>query len=80
MKRAVALVVALGMVAVFSGVALAGGGFGECSYSSHTSQAARDKVDTSKPVATQVLPKAETDKLIFAKTDKSARTVVTTKR
>ena len=80
MKRAVTLVVALSMVAVFSGVALAGGGFGGCSYSSYTSQAAVDKVDTSKPVATQVLPKAETDKLILAKTDKPNQAMATTKK
>ncbi len=81
MKRMAALVVALGMVVVFSGVALAGGGgFGECSYSSRVNQAAVDKVDTSKPVATQVLPKAAPDKPLFAKTNKPNQPEAATKK
>ena len=81
MKRVMALVVALGAVVVFSGAALAGGGgFGECSYGSRVNQAAVDQVNTSKPVATQVLPKAMTDKLILAKTDRPNQSLASTKK
>lgn len=47
MKKVLSLVVALGVVALFSSVTLAGA---ECSY--HKTQAAVDKADASKDVAT----------------------------
>ena len=47
MKKILSLVVALGVVAMFSGVTLAGA---DCSY--HKTQASVDKTDASKDVAT----------------------------
>lgn len=51
MKRILSLVVALGIVALFSGVTLAGA---DCSY--HKTQASVDKPDASKDVATVPVP------------------------
>ena len=73
MKRIMTLIVAAGIVAAFSGVALAGGD--ACSYGSH-SQAATDKIDTSKNVATKApekADKADADKVTVAQTDKPAQ-------
>ena len=47
MKKVLSLIVALGIVALFSGVTLAGA---DCSY--HKTQAAVDKTDAAKDVAT----------------------------
>jgi len=68
MRRIAALIVAVGMVVVFGGVALAGG-FGECSYN----QAAKDKAEASKNVATNAPEKADADKVVIAQTDKPAQ-------
>jgi len=70
MRRIIALVVALGIVAAFSGVVFAEG---MCSYGSKVNQAATDKADISKPVATKTPEKAEADKLLLAQTDKVAK-------
>jgi hypothetical protein len=70
MRRIFALVVALGMIAVFSGAVFAEG---MCSYSSQVNQAATDKADTPKTVATQTTEKADADKLVVAQTDKVAK-------
>jgi hypothetical protein len=51
MKRVLTLVVALGVAALFSSAALAGA---DCSY--HKTQAAVDKTDASKHVATAPAP------------------------
>jgi hypothetical protein len=51
MKRVLTLVVALGVAALFSSAALAGA---DCSY--HKTQAAVDKTDASKNVATAPAP------------------------
>jgi hypothetical protein len=66
MRRVLALMVALSLMMVFGGVAFAGGGFGECSYSTHAKQVAADKTDTAKPVATQKAPETDADKLVLA--------------
>lgn len=51
MKRLLALIVALGVAALFSGAALAGA---DCSY--HKTQAAVDQTDAAKNVATAPAP------------------------
>ena len=79
MRRIVVLIVAVGMVVVFGGVALAGG-FGECGYGSQANQAAVDKADTSKTVATQPTGKADTDKLALAQPDKVVKPAPETKK
>lgn len=71
MRRIVALIVAVGVVVVFGGVALAGGS-GECSYSSYN-QAATDKAEASKAVATKAPDKANVDKLVIAQTNKPSQ-------
>jgi hypothetical protein len=50
-KKVLSLIVALGVVALFSGVTLAGA---DCSY--HKTQAAVDKTDAAKDVATTPAP------------------------
>lgn len=79
MRRIAVLIVAVGMVVVFGGVALAGG-FGECGYGSHVNQAATDKADPSKAVATQPTEKADANKLALAQTDKAAKPAHETKK
>lgn len=70
MQKFVALIAALGMVVAFGSAALAGG-TGECSYGSHN-QAAIDKADATKAVATKSPDKADNDKVTIAKTEKPA--------
>lgn len=72
MRRIVALMVALAVVIVFSGVALAGG-FGFCDSSSQVNQAQTDKADTAKPVAKTTTPKAEAEKLVLVQTNKPSK-------
>ncbi len=68
MKKALTLVLALSLVMVFSGVALAG--FGECSYGSRAKLTVADKADASKTVASKDETKAEGDKFaLVQKTD-----------
>jgi hypothetical protein len=73
MRRIFALILALGMLVVFSGVALAGGS-GMCSYSEQT-QASTDKTDAAKPVATKSTDKVEADKLLLAHIEKANKPV-----
>lgn len=68
MRRVVTLMLALGMMVVFSGVALADG---MCSYGSHPTQASGEKTDAAKPVAAQPSEKIDADKLVLAQTEKS---------
>jgi hypothetical protein len=78
MRRIVAFIVAVGMVVVFGGVALAGGG--DCSFSTRT-HAATDKADASKNVATKAPEKADADKVAAAQPiDKSAQPAPETKK
>jgi hypothetical protein len=77
MQRIVMLIVAAGIVAAFGGVALAGGG--ECNYSSHN-QAAIDKAEATKNVATKAPEKADADKVVIAQTDKPAQPASETKK
>jgi hypothetical protein len=70
MHRFFALVVALGMVAVFSGAVCAEG---MCNYGVKMNQAATDKADTAKTLATKTPEKAEADKLLLAQTEKAAK-------
>jgi hypothetical protein len=68
MRRLFALILALGMLVVLSGVVLAGDS-GMCSYSAPT-QASTEKTDTAKPVATKSTDKIDADKLLLAQTEK----------
>ena len=69
MKRVLSLVVALGVVALFSGATLAGA---DCSY--HKTQAAVDKIDASKDVATvPVTDKTVTDQVQTAQASQPAK-------
>ena len=79
MRRIVVLIVAVGMVVVFGGVALAGNS-GECSSGSHVNQAMTDKADTSKTVATQPLGKVDADKVVLVQTDKVVKSAPETKK
>jgi hypothetical protein len=78
MRRVVVLIIAVGLVVVFGGMALAGN-FGECGSGSHVNQAA-DKADTSKTVATQPSEKADADKVVVVQTDKVVKPVLETKK
>jgi hypothetical protein len=72
MRRIVVLIVAVGMVVVFGGVALAGS-FGECGPGSQVNQATTDKADTSQPVATQPQEKVDTNKVVLVQTNRMVR-------
>jgi hypothetical protein len=80
MRNAIAVVMALGLVIVGSRAVLAGGGFGTCDYSSHVNQAAADKAEISKNVATKVVPKADADKRMLTHTAKADKPLSTTKK
>jgi hypothetical protein len=68
-KKVLSLIVALGVVALFSGVTLAGA---DCSY--HKTQAAVDKTDASKDVATApATDKVVTDQVQTAQASKPAK-------
>jgi hypothetical protein len=67
MQRIVALVLTLGMVVVFSGVALADG---MCSSNLQAGQTTVDKANAEKPVATKSTDKTDADKLVVAQTAK----------
>jgi hypothetical protein len=62
-KKALALLVALGVLVAFSGLA-----FADCA--GHVNQAQIDKSDATKTVATKSTPKAQLDKLLLAKSDR----------
>ena len=69
MKRTLALIMALGMAAVFGGATLAGA---DCAY--HKSQAAVDKADPSKTVATApVTDKTDANQLQTAQSEQPAK-------
>lgn len=69
MKRIVSLVVALGAAALFSSAALAGA---DCSY--HKTQAAVDKTDASKEVASAPAPeKATTGSVQTAQAEQASK-------
>jgi hypothetical protein len=68
MQRVVALVLTLGMMVVFSGVALAGE---MCSYNLQAGQTTGEKAETGKPVATKSTDKIDADKVVVAQTEKS---------
>lgn len=74
----VALFVVLGLVAVFGGVALAGGD--GCGVKTHATQAGVDKVDSTQQPAVSVQDKAEADKVIVAQTDKAGKPALETKK
>ena len=67
MKRSLALIVALMMVATFGGVALAGA---DCSY--HKTQAAVDNTTTKEVAATPAPEKTPADQVKTAQVDKPA--------
>ena len=69
MRKALALLVVLGLVVVFGGMALAGE-FGTCNYQSHAKQVMADKADAPKPAATKSTLQADSNKLVLAQTDK----------
>ena len=75
MRRIVALLIALGMIVVFSGAALAGDGSGSCQYSSHLTQANAEKADAAKTAATKTPLKEQAEKLILAQKDKLSKPV-----
>ena len=60
----------IGMFGVFSRAVLADG-FGVCSYSSHTGQAAAVNIDAAKPVAPKSTDKINAEKIILTQTEKS---------
>jgi hypothetical protein len=59
------------MVVALGGVALAGN-YGECSYGSHN-QAATDKIDATKTVATKAPETTDASKVVIAQTEKPAQ-------
>jgi hypothetical protein len=68
-KKVLSLIVALGVVVLFSGVTLAGA---DCSY--HKTQAAVDKTDAAKDVATApTTDKVVTDQVQTAQASKPAK-------
>jgi hypothetical protein len=77
-KRIVALFLALGLVAVFGGVALAGGD--GCGAKTHATQAGIDKIDSTQQSAVSVQDKAEADKVVVAQTDKAGKPAPETKK
>jgi hypothetical protein len=79
MRRIVGLLVAVGMVVVFGGVALAGND-GACSPGSHVNQAVTDKADTSKTVATQPPEKVDADKVVLVQTNQVVKPSPETKK
>jgi hypothetical protein len=79
MRRIVILLVAVGMVGVFGGVALAGNG-GECSPGSYVNQAATDKADSSKTVTTQLPEKADADKAVLVQKDRVVKSAPEAKK
>jgi hypothetical protein len=79
MRRIVVLIVAVGMVVVFGGVALAGN-LGECSSGSHVNQAVTDKADASKTVETQAPEKVDANKVVLVQTDKMVKIAPETKK
>jgi hypothetical protein len=75
-KKVLSLIVALGVVALFSGVTLAGA---DCSY--HKTQAAVDKTDASKDVATAPVPeKTAADQVQTAQANQSTAKSAPTKK
>jgi len=75
-KRVLSLVVALGVAALFSTAALAGA---DCSY--HKTQAAVDKTEVTKEVATApVTDKIATDQVQTAQASQPAKSAPTTKK
>lgn len=83
MQRMLALLVALSLVAMFSGAALADG-FGMCSYGSQVKQVASDQTadqtQDANTVATTQLPKTDVDKLLVAQTNKLSKPAPTTNK
>ena len=76
MKRVLTLVLALGVAALFSSAALAGA---DCSY--HQTQAAVDKADSSKTVATApATDKTDVSQLQTAQAEKPAKPAPETKK
>ena len=76
MKRVLTLVVALGVAALFSSAALAGA---DCSY--HKTQAAVDKTDASKNVATEPAPnKKDASQVQTAQADQPVKPAPETKK
>lgn len=76
MKRMMSLVVALGIAALFSSVALAGA---DCSY--HKTQAAADKTDASKEVAVAPTPdKTSTGQVQTAQAEQTVKPAPETKK
>ena len=76
MKRTLALIMALGMAAVFGGATLAGA---DCAY--HKSQAAVDKADPSKTVATApVTDKTDANQLQTAQSEQPTKTAPEVKK
>ena len=79
MRKALTLILALSLVVIFSGAALAGG-FGECSYGSRAKLTVADKADASKIVASKDETKAEGDKFaLVQKTDTVSKPSTTKK-
>ena len=80
MRNIVALIVALSVVVMFSGAALAGGD--GCSYGSHPAQYVQDKekVDAAKTVATSAPHKTDAEKPLLVQGDKLAKTASETKK
>jgi hypothetical protein len=77
MQRIAALLMALGLVVVFSGVTLAGDG---CGYKTQATQAGMDKADSTQQPAVAAAEKADSDKTIVARTDKTAKSVLEIKK
>jgi hypothetical protein len=77
----VALIVALSIVVMLGGAALAGGD-GACSYGSHPAQYVQDKekADAAKTVANSAPDKTDAEKLLLAQGDKLAKTAAESKK
>jgi hypothetical protein len=81
MRNIVAWIVALSVVVMLGGAALAGGD-GACSYGSYPAQQVqeKEKADAAKTVATAAPDKTEAEKLLLMQGDKVAKTVATPKK
>ena len=81
MRNIVAWIVALSVMVMLGGAALAGGD-GACSYGSHPAQYVQDKekVDAAKTVATSAPDKTDAEKPLLTQGDKLAKTAAESKK
>lgn len=66
MQKMVTWLAVFALMIASGGIALADGGSGMCDYSAQAKQVASDKTDTTKDVASQSSPQADTSELMLA--------------